>query len=202
MLHTNAADLPGPALISSTTEYSTARGPTPTRSPAPPAQAPAPAKADYSAFSAFGSSHSTPQTTTPQPSLFQQQQAAAATRQQVQQAPASDPFAAFASPARQSTPQQPQPSMFDLGNNHTAASPVTAAPADDDEWAFSSALPEGPPSSNTISVSETSLSISLHAVREPATPSIITMSVTFSNKAAQPISELTFMAAVTKASQI
>jgi len=201
-LHTNAADLPGPALISSTTEYSTARGPTPTRSPAPPAQAPAPAKVDYSAFSAFGSSHSTSQSTTPQPSLFQQQQAAVAARQQVQQAPASDPFAALASPARQSTPQQAQPSMFGFGNSHTAAPLVTAPAADDDEWAFSSALPEGPPSSNTISVSETSLSISLHAVREPATPSIITMSVTFSNKTPQPISELTFMAAVTKASQI
>ena len=88
--------------------------------------------------------------------------------------------------------------MFDFANHQPAA--ATALAADDDEWAFSSALPESLPSSNTISVSETSLSISLHAAREPQTPSVITMSLTFSNKTDQPISELTFMAAVTKVS--
>lgn len=89
--------------------------------------------------------------------------------------------------------------MFDFANHQPpAARPAPAA--DDDEWAFSSALPEGLPSSNSISVSETSLSISLHATREPQTPSVITMSLTFSSKTDQPISELTFMAAVTKVS--
>ena len=86
--------------------------------------------------------------------------------------------------------------MFDFGNQQAA--PPAPAAADDDEWAFSSALPEGLPASNTIQVSETALSISLHAAREPQTPSVITMSITFSSKSDQPISELTFMAAVTK----
>ncbi|KAG4439209.1 hypothetical protein IFR05_005300 [Cadophora sp. M221] len=192
----NNTNLPGPALISSTVDHSTARGPTPTRSPAPPQP---PLKPDYSSFSAFGSSNASSKPTTPQPSLFQQQQALQ--QQKFQQAQASssqppvDPFAALASP-RQSTPQQSTSSMFDFGN-HQAAPPAPAA-ADDDEWAFSSALPEGLPPANTIQVSETALSISIHAAREPHTPSVITMSITFSSKSDQPISELTFMAAVTK----
>lgn len=194
------ADLPGPALISSTTEHSTARGPTPTRSPAPP-QAPAQPKPNYSPFSAFGSP--APQSTTPQPSLFQQQQAQqqATLAKQQQQAPALDPFAALASPVRQSTPQQAQPthSIFDFGNRQ-ATPTAPAAAADDDEWAFSSALPEGLPSENTISVSETALGISLHVTREPTTPAVITLSLSFSGKTDQPISDLEFAVAVTKVS--
>lgn len=154
-----------------------------------------PSKPDYSAFSAFGSSHPPSQSTTPQPSLFQQQQAAAAAKKQ---SPPVDPFAALASPVRQSTPQKPQPSMFDFANPKPATPTPSAPAADDDEWAFASALPDASPATNTFSVSDTSLNIVMHAAREPATPSIITLSVTFSNKTSQPISELTFMAAVSK----
>jgi ADP-ribosylation factor-binding protein GGA len=199
-----ALDIPGPALISSTTQYSTARGPTPTTSPAPPSQVTS--KPDYTAFSAFGSSHPVSQSTTPQPAQFQQLQQ----HQQTPiiaaspQPPAVDPFAALRASIQQSPPQQPQKSIFDFANPQppvNKSAPVTSA-GDDDEWAFSSALPEGPPSSNTLTVSDTSLRISLHASREPSTPAVITMSLSFSNKTAQPISELTFMAAVTKASQL
>jgi hypothetical protein len=198
-----SVDLPGPALISSTTQHSSARGPTPTRSPAPP-PAPTQSKPNYSSFSAFGSPQPVPQASTPQPSLFQQQQAqqqAAFARQQ-QQAPAQDPFASLVSPVRQSTPQQtqqPSHSIFDFAN-HQAPAAAPAPAADDDEWAFSSALPEGLPSSNTILVSETTLNISLHATREQSTPSVITLSLTFSSKTDQPISDLEFAAAVTKVS--
>ncbi|RDL32610.1 putative vhs-containing protein [Venustampulla echinocandica] len=188
------SDIPGPALISSTTEYSTARGPTPTRSPAPPS-APA-VKPDYSAFSAFGPPQLASKPATPQPSLFQQQEAVMASKPQPPIS-ASDPFAALASPVRQATPQQAQPSMFDFGN-HQAPAPAAAPATDDDEWAFSSALPEGLPPSNTIEINNTALNISLHATREPQTPSIITMALTFSSRSDEPISELTFMAAVTK----
>ncbi|KAE9369867.1 VHS-domain-containing protein [Stipitochalara longipes BDJ] len=194
----NNTNLPGPALISSTTEHSSARGPTPTRSPAPP-QAPAQPKPNYSLFSAFGSP--APQSTTPQPSLFQQQQAQQqpTLAKQQQHAPALDPFAALASPVRQSTPQQSQPthSIFDFGN-HQPPPAASAAAADDDEWAFSSALPEGLPSENTIAVSETALGISLHATREATTPAVITLSLSFSSKTDQPISDLEFAVAVTK----
>ena len=87
--------------------------------------------------------------------------------------------------------------MFDFANpKPTSAAPAPAA--DDDEWAFSSALPESQPSSNVLSVSETQLGIVLHATREATNPSVITMNLKFSSNADQPISELTFMAAVTK----
>jgi ADP-ribosylation factor-binding protein GGA len=186
-------DIPGPALISSTSEHSTARGPTPSISPAPPQ----PSKPDYSSFSAFGSALTPRQSTTPQPSLFQQQQAAAAAKAQTAQPPPVDPFAALASPMRQSTPQQAAPSMFDFSN----PKPPPAAPApvtDDDDWAFSSALPDSQPSSNDLSVSETQLSIAMVVAREPTSPGVITMNLKFSNNTDQAISELTFMAAVTK----
>merc|ERR1711964_720505 len=152
---------------------STARGPTPTRSPAPPQP---PVKPDYSSFSAFGSSNASSKPATPRPSLFQQQQFLQSQAQASKPRPPVDPFAALASP-RQATPQQATPSMFDFGNQQAA--PPAPAAADDDEWAFSSALPEGLPASNTIQVSETALSTSLHAAREPQTPSVITMSITF-----------------------
>ncbi|KAF8860723.1 VHS-domain-containing protein [Acephala macrosclerotiorum] len=187
-------NLPGPALLSSTSEHSTARGPTPTRSPAPPATTSA--QPNYSAFSAFGAPPPAQQAT-PQPTIFQQQQV-----RQPAAPPAStvDPFAALASPIRSTTPQQPQKSIFDFSSHQPPAKTASPAPppaTDDDEWAFSSALPEGPPSNN-ITVSDTSLNISLHVTRESATPSIITMSLSFSNKTEQPVSELEFKAAVTK----
>ncbi|ESZ89654.1 hypothetical protein SBOR_9958 [Sclerotinia borealis F-4128] len=192
----NNSNIPGPALMSSTTENSTAKGPTPSRSPVP---SNVPVKADYSAFSAFGSSQPQSKPATPQPSLFQQQQQqqTAASR-----SPPSniDPFAALTTPSRQSTPQQ-SGSMFDFANpkppvSHAANAPAPAA--DDDEWAFSSALPEGLPPSNDLTISNTNLKISLNASREPSTPDVITLSIAFSNNSNEPISNLTFQAAVTK----
>lgn len=88
--------------------------------------------------------------------------------------------------------------MFDFANPKPAT-PTPAAPAaDDDEWAFASALPDVQPAINVFGISDTSLNIMVNAAREPANPSLITLSVSFSNKTDQPISELTFMAAVSK----
>lgn len=190
----------GPSLVSPAIQQNF-KAPTPTRSPAP---SHLPVKPDYSSFSAFGSNNPASKSSTPQPSLFQQQQAAAAMKPVQVQAPIStDPFAALTSPIRQSTPQQSNTmSMFDFTS--FAPKPSVPAPvpvpatADDDDWAFSSALPEGLPTSNTISVSETGLGISLYATRDPSSPSVITLSLSFSNSTDLPISELTFMAAVTK----
>src|SRR5277367_5913872 len=130
--------MPGPALISSTSQYSTARGPTPSRSPAPLAPPTESSKPNYSAFSAFGISQPTSQTTTSQPSLFQQQQPPQAAVR-VPHQPASDPFAALATPPRQSTPQQNQSSVtasiFDFAKAAPPAPAIPPAPAnDDDEW--------------------------------------------------------------------
>jgi ADP-ribosylation factor-binding protein GGA len=200
--------MPGPALISSTSQYSTARGPTPSGSPAPSASPAAPPKPNYSAFSGFGISQSIPLTATSQPSLFQQQQ-----QQQQQQKvttkiplqPTSDPFAALATPPRQSTPQQNQSSVsasiFDFAKSAPLATAIPPAPAnDDEEWSFSSALPEsnGLPSSNSVIITDSTINISLHAARKSPSDPIITLTVKFSNKVAQLVTELTFQVAVTK----
>lgn len=200
--------MPGPSLLSSMSQQNSAKAPTPSRSPAPSGHIPL--KPDYSsssAFSAFGSNQPSSKSSTPQPSLFQQQQAAAASKQAQAQPQSSDPFASIIAPVRQSTPQQPpqQKSMFDF-SAFTPKPQEQQAPAptatDDDEWAFESALPDSGPASNTILVSQTSLSISMHAAREPSSPDIITLSITFSNSTDVAISELTFMAAVTKVNNI
>ncbi|KAM3081252.1 ARF-binding protein [Clarireedia jacksonii] len=201
----NNTNIPGPALISSTTENSSARVPTPARSPAPPT-VPAATKPDYSAFAAFGSSQPPSKTATPQPSLFQQQQLQQQQQQQAarSQPPPSniDPFAALSSP-QQNTPQQ---SMFNFGAPpapapapapaQVPASTVTST--DDDEWAFSSALPDSLPTSNDLTVCDTNLRIFLNATRDANTSDQINLSLAFSNNTDQPVSELTFQAAVTK----
>ncbi|KAL3426404.1 VHS domain-containing protein [Phlyctema vagabunda] len=191
------SNMPGPALLSSTSDQSTAAASVPATS------SPALVKPDYTSFSAFGSSQLLSQPATPQPSLFQQQQQSVPTpKPQAAQVPASDPFAALTSPIRHSTPQQ-SASMFDFAV-HQAPTPAPAkAPAttndDDDEWAFSSALPEGLPASNQLTVNDSHVLIALHATREAQTPAIITMTVKFTSKTPQPISDLTFQVAVTKA---
>jgi ADP-ribosylation factor-binding protein GGA len=191
-------NLPGLELLSSTTQNSTARASTPTLVAAPVLPKP-----NYSPFSGFGTPQQTP-VASPAPSLFQQQAAA----QSAKVAKSTvDPFAALNSPPQQSITQKPpQPrSMFDFGPAPTPPPASTAAPApeDDDEWAFSSALPEGNglPSANDISVTDSeALRIALHATRTSPSDLAITMTVKFSNKSAQAISELTFQVAVTKVS--
>jgi ADP-ribosylation factor-binding protein GGA len=187
--------------MSSTTQHNSARGPTPTRSPAPGVVSVQP---NYSAFPGFGSSSQpTSQFSTSQLSLHQQQQALPkpATQSTV------DPFAALTSPVRYSTPQQNlsqssgPSSLFDFGQ--PAAAPAqTQVPAanDDDEWAFSSALPEanGLPSSNDLTVTEATVKIDLRASRQSPSDTIIRLDLKFSSKVAQPVTELTFQAAVTK----
>ena len=92
--------------------------------------------------------------------------------------------------------------MFDFASPKPAINNAPVAPAaDEDEWAFSSALPDAPPSSNTITVSETSLGIALRAEREPATPTVLKLSITYSNRTDQPITQMEFLAAVSKVLQ-
>jgi len=90
--------------------------------------------------------------------------------------------------------------MFDFNPPATAPAPKSAD--DEEEWAFSSALPEsnGLPSSNDITVVNSILLIELHATRTSPSDAAITMTVQFSSKVVQPISELTFQVAVTKVS--
>ncbi|KAJ6788859.1 hypothetical protein PWT90_09941 [Aphanocladium album] len=94
--------------------------------------------------------------------------------------PASDPFAAFMS---QSAGKQP------------------AAP-EDDEWNFSSALPESSsqqlPKEHRGTIADGSIRAEFLANRATASSPAIDMIFSFSNNTAQPISELHFQLAVTK----
>ncbi|KAI0997581.1 putative ADP-ribosylation factor-binding protein [Podosphaera aphanis] len=168
---------------------------------------------DYASFSAFGNSCSTSKPMTPQPFVFQQQKVFP---QQQVFAPIpsplpnqnSIPVSFYKSPLPTSTlPATTNSSIFDFDKQEKAVPPAVvsatvATAIDDDEWAFSSALPEGLPSSNTIQISQTALSISLHATRLSSSPADITISLSFSNTVNEIISELTFMAAVTKGFQL
>jgi hypothetical protein len=75
---------------------------------------------------------------------------------------------------------------------------TTSTSTDDDEWAFSSALPDALPTSNDLTVNNTNLKIFLNATRDASVQDQINLSLAFSNNTDQPVSELTFQAAVTK----
>jgi len=189
--------------MSSITEQNSAKGPTPTASPGPLSQA-APVKPNYSAFSGLGASQTPPQVSTPQPFMFQQQQPAARSAQVQAPAPASDPFATLGSPLRNVTPQPPSSALrstFDFSQPASPAPPTPAiAAADDDDWAFSSALPEsnGLPSSHDITVTDTSVNVTVRASRKTPSDPVIALNASFSSKVAYLITELEFQVAVTK----
>ncbi|KAI1302911.1 ADP-ribosylation factor-binding protein GGA2 [Xylaria venustula] len=164
-------NIPGPALLSSLTQNSTAKGPSPTPTPPP-----------FSPYSGFASKPSASQSTTPQPSLGQY----SAFSQPPQKT--NDPFASLSSPQFSSKPATPQP----------PAAP--AAPNDDDEWSFSSALPPevSTPRDHQAVVSDKLLHINMKAVRAPQAPNALSLLFSFSNPSPQQISDLHFQLAVTK----
>lgn len=138
----------------------------------------------FSQFASF-TSPSASQSGTPQPpgmSAFKppQQQVSSST----------DPFAALGSPVFSSKPATPAPQ------------PAAAAPAanDDDEWSFSSALPQEAPSQpkeHKATVSDSTVKIEMIAGRS-GSGNALNLSFAFSNNSAQPISELHYQLAVTK----
>ncbi|KAF4416942.1 putative ADP-ribosylation factor-binding protein [Colletotrichum fructicola Nara gc5] len=171
------SNVPGPALLSSMTEANSAKGPmSNSTTPQPPA---------FSQFASF-TSPTASQSGTPQPpvmSAFKPPQQAAAT---------SDPFAALGSPSFPSKPSTPAP----------APQPAPAAPAanDDDEWAFSSALPPDQPSlpkEHRATISESTVKIEMMAGRVGPGNSL-NFSFAFSNSSAQPVTELHFQLAATR----
>ncbi|KAI0150783.1 ADP-ribosylation factor-binding protein GGA2 [Xylariaceae sp. FL1272] len=170
------SNIPGPALLSSMTENSTAKGPSPTPTPPP----------FSSSFSAFASKPSASQSNTPQPPLGQY----SAFNQPPSQT--SDPFAALASPQFSSKSATPQP-----------PAPAPAAANDDDEWSFSSALPaeaETPslPQQHKATISKGSLQIVMDARRAPLAPKALSLAFAFTNTTPQPIDQVHFQLAVTK----
>ena len=168
-----------------------------TPQPSMPAMFSQPAHSQSASTDLFGSlSGPSPQPVTPSP---QQQQQPAQKK--------ADPFAALSnSNSRSGSPFQfqsrapapaaaPASSNFDLlgGGAPTASAPVPVA--DDDEWAFSSALPEQPQDL----ISTNSAIKTVFAVTRPNNTELV-ISSRISNATPQPIEDLQFQLAVTKVS--
>ncbi|KAI9829599.1 MAG: hypothetical protein M1819_006104 [Sarea resinae] len=183
----------------------------------PPPQSwgqPQPAKPNYDAFASLTGSRPASQSVTPVPALFQSQQQPPPppqTKPAASPPPASDPFAALSSSVQrqvspfhfQDPPAPHTPSLF--GQAHPSSSlaqPPTvpnAAPPADDEWTFSSSLPEqgGLPASSTINATPpgSDFHISLSISRQDA---VIAILATLTNATDHPITDLTFQVAVMK----
>lgn len=171
-----------------------------------PAQ-PSAQKAAYDPFGSLSASGSRPTSTsaTPIPSAAQQQQAAAAKRP-------ADPFASLSTPRsgspfqfQQSAPKSPAPppvqpsgNMDLLGMGSAAPAPAPpqqqqAAAGGDDEWTFSSALPDQP---HELTVTNSSIRTLFSISRDNDTEILLNSKI--SNNTPNPISDLTFQLAVTK----
>lgn len=123
------------------------------------------------------------------------------------QAKKSDPFASLNTPPRQASPFQsmqsrspapPTSQPIDLlgmgsSNGSSSPAPAPAAASHDDEWEFSSALPDQP-----AEITVTSSSIKTVFAVSRSSDSEIVLQSRISNSTAQPINDLTFQLAVTK----
>ncbi|MCJ1241714.1 hypothetical protein MMC14_009720 [Varicellaria rhodocarpa] len=197
-------NIPGPSLLSSTTQGSSAKAPTPASHPQ--LQQPQPIKPNYNAFASLSNSRPTSQSTTPAPSLLQQQQAAPTPQR-------SDPFAGLTSSSPFSKPQNGKApsSMFDFAapaakvnadvNSAPNTTQNTNGAGTDDDWNFSSALPEDSslPTATTVTVSDKEVAIIFEVTRRKTDESVLEIMAKFSNKSAKAITEYTFQVAVTRA---
>ncbi|KAK4042952.1 VHS domain-containing protein [Parachaetomium inaequale] len=161
-------NIPGPALLSSVTQGSTAKGQVPASTPSP---------APFSNFSSFtsapGSQSGTPQP--PQRSAFSPPT----------QSPAADPFAALSSLSpKPATPAQSAAAANDDDEwNFSSALPPEA--------------PQVPREHKAV-VSNTNLKLDMVANRSVDSDPGISLLFAFTNNTAQPVSELHFQLAVTK----
>ena len=112
-----------------------------------------------------------------------------------------------------STPQQPARSMFDFSASTPQPAPqpnspptnqVTNGASTDDDWNFSSALPEDTslPSSTSLTVSDKEVVIQFDVSRRTADEPVLNILAKFSNKSAHPVTEYTFQVAVTRVWQL
>ncbi|KAI2634436.1 ADP-ribosylation factor-binding protein GGA2 [Xylaria nigripes] len=168
-------NIPGPALLSSLTENSTAKRTAPVSTPSP--------SSSYSGFASKPSVISAPQSTTPHLPAAQYSAFSRPISQKT-----SDPFAALSSSQFSSKSSAPQPPAAPSASN------------DDDEWSFSSALPPeaSTPRDHQAIVSNTVLRIVMKAVRLPHAPNALSLLFSFSNTSPQQIGDLHFQLAVTK----
>ncbi|MCJ1342944.1 hypothetical protein MMC31_001133 [Peltigera leucophlebia] len=205
------SNVPGPSLLSSSTEHNSARAPTPSITPQPIGN-PIAAKPNYDPFASLTSSHPTSRSSTP--SVHKPQNPSLTN--------SSDPFSILASPPlRQASPfsntQQsnlpvslPPGSMFDFSRSsqpskppipHPNSSQTSNGPSIDEDWNFTSALPEDNsslPSSNHLVVSNTAIAISFQLSRPKNSDSEIAILVHISNNTSDLITEYAFHVAVSK----
>ncbi|KAL8824192.1 MAG: hypothetical protein Q9170_008229 [Blastenia crenularia] len=189
-------NVPGPSLLSSSTQQSSAKPPIP--APTPQVHGPPPSsKPNYDPFASLTSSHPASRSNTPGPPIAQPQ-------------PMSlDPFAALASKPPQQPSPAPSTSMFNFASPKLPAStdpPPSqqsngTSAATDDDWNFASALPVDNstlPTSNEITVSKTAVSVLFIAKRSELATDSITIFAGYSNNTSSLITEYTFQVAVTK----
>jgi ADP-ribosylation factor-binding protein GGA len=182
-------DVPGPSLISTTTQ------PDPNQPNSIPQASPditGPDRPKHDAFSSLAGSGPPSKSTTPRP-LGKPSKPVAA-----------DPFSILANPVRkQQSVTQQAVSMFDFAPPKQAMQSLAAVPANgavpEDDWNFSSALPEeAQPSSNTIVVADKEIKIMFDVSRRDNVADVVDILAKFSNKSSSTITDLTFQIAVTK----
>ncbi|KAI9710579.1 MAG: hypothetical protein M1820_002715 [Bogoriella megaspora] len=175
-------------------------------------QQPASLRPNYDLFGSTTSSQPTSKSSTPVP-----QSSFSPPPQAVQaQQPRADPFASLHAPARQASPfqfqhsVQPQPpaqssSLLDLTSSGPPApsqqsnGAAAAGAGADDEWTFSSALPD---SSHDLTVVQSNIHVLFHVSRQQTPDNAILILSQVSNNTSQPITHLTFQLAVTKGYQL
>ncbi|KAL8893629.1 MAG: hypothetical protein Q9192_005082 [Flavoplaca navasiana] len=189
-------NVPGPSLLSSSTQQSSAKP----SSPAPPPQyqqAPFSSRPNYDPFASITNSHPTSRSNTPG---FSQTQA---------QSTSLDPFASLASKPPQQPSPAPSPSMFNFASPKIST-PATTVPSQqsngastvtEDDWNFASALPADNtslPSSNEMIVLKTSVTVAFKISRSDRPEAPISILASYSNNTSSLITEYTFQVAVTK----
>ena len=213
------SDIPGPSLLSSSTQESTAKAPSPENNSQTPSGF-VTAKPNYNPFSSLTTSHPSSRTSTPGPSSSSSKPAQVPQASPSLQPPHSDPFAILASPpARQASPMtnappsnlaRPSPSAS-IFNFAPSAQPGKSASQSlgppqqsngataDDDWDFASALPDDNtqlPPANYFTLSKTSVTISFKISRPGNSDSVVIIVAEFSNNTAALITEYTFQVAI------
>ena len=176
----------------------------PASSTPPVQQTPAPFKPNYDILSSLNSSRPTSQVSTPVPGFSQPSQALPqqATTAAAPPKTTTDPFASLVSgSSRGPSPFSPSPSKAPPTAN-LGGTGDRPAEAEEDEWDFTSSLPESGalPSTNKVAVLDSPLRIEFVARRHPNQARQIHIVGMFSNRTSQPLQELHFQVAVEKVS--
>lgn len=172
----------------------------------PPQQTPATFQPNYDILSSLSSSQPPSQVSTPVPGFPGPPQPPVQQQKQATAAPSvpTDPFASLVSGnSRGSSPFPPAVSQASSATTNLGGASV-GTPAqgtiDDDEWNFTSSLPDSSvlPNSNKVVVLDSSLRIEFVARRHPSQPRQIHIVALFSNRTSQQVAGIHFQVAVSK----